>query len=294
MDRPKPLPGDAIFIAGKTFSSQVNILGQTVLFPRTRMFRRHFSHVAVALERDFAYEAGKGPQITWTDQHLPSGVRLIPIIDLIKESRRISVLRSSRPPEKPELGVVSNFVAALYGAPYSLLDLKRDREAVLPFIKRMVPDGVFQTKGSHSDVVEMVQKSSTVWELLVPHLPPNIGTYASREFFCSQLVTAILTDGGFLEPDDRLKPVPLAELHDALIKKGWKEVFSTDYATEMGAWIELGAEEWKRKTGSTQTWVKYAQSQLFLNGMLGAATTKAEDDLNSIKDLVKRLEKKQL
>ena len=283
-----PQPGDVIFLYGGDKLSFWSGFFQRGLFDHGRVVKPWFSHVAVVLNKEFAYEATPHSSVSSSGCALPEGVRLVPIADLVDDSHKILILRSPSGviPSTDAFELRNAHIAGLYGATYSIYSLKRSAEEQISTLLKRVPDGPFKTKGTADAFVQIFREKPDALDRIKAYLPPELIEHIGQDYFCSQLVMDVLLHAGMLGPADKRSPITPCGLHDLLIEKQWVDVQESAYGNVKKDWSGRYCDI---KYRSAVLQIAGYKSHLYVMGGLSAGIQESQDSLKETEKLDRHL-----
>lgn len=232
--------GDVIFLANADAGTKASICLQPLIDPDAKSCTRQFGHVAIVIGDLIALEAmpsdvsdGTATEALtgeWSGASLASGVRLLPIADLVvpamREGSDILVLRC---PDAPEhildgMGAAHPAIAAMIGSAYSIELLKEQAKTI--FWPKLVDlaDPKLGGRSVPRDLATRVGLDVDLRNFILEKFPGIDIPRAAQTYFCSQLVIAVLKIVGLLPEEtatDLTTPTGLCAL---LTEKGWTDV----------------------------------------------------------------------
>jgi hypothetical protein len=248
--QPTPQRGDVLFIDDLDISAACSGFVQRQLDPLARGTDLTFEHVAIAIDDSFALEAMPAPKQVveskpnevaeqtigaWTEVRLESGVRIVPLPDILVPSWRhctqLLVLRSPTP--LPEVGIFdlgSKEFLALIGSAYSVEPLKIAAEKAF---SKIITNWIASKKSLSSPANNLAAKLGLKKEFLAKlaqELPNYEPLRELEPFFCSQLVLHVLTEAGAINTETPANAITPTGLYNLLSQLGWTEVTASDYS----------------------------------------------------------------
>jgi hypothetical protein len=221
---------------------------------------------------------------TWSGVSLGEGVRLRPIPDLLHQTRRMVILRSTsiKALDASILHLGDPNVASAFGSGYSLAGIK-DATASSRMLGNVVPsDRLPSAPPDH--IAQMLRDDPEARIKFERHLRAGKTGSPANDYFCSKLVATLLWGAGLLGGLPEI--ITPCGLFDVLERRGWGDVTRSDYSkTALRAWFQSDRLEWQRAYNTDVTFVRYIRSQEFELAGLGAACEKAEQDLDAVNRL---------
>jgi hypothetical protein len=251
MDRtsPKVQAADVIFVYSSGKDGYLNVELQRSIFDKGRDKEQPwFSHVALALDSEIAFEASTGPEAddppTWSGSLLRGGVRFTPIPDLLLGVASWRVLRSSKALTlaSDALAIPQPYISGLYGSKYSIKVFKDYARDVAP-LRSALADVFRIGAGWTSDPADVGHRIGEEFrQRVLRDFPEHKFTFEERTFYCSDLVRAILSVIGLMSKQDQHARVTPSTLFDLLkADPAWADVTDVDYSRERVEMWRLGS-----------------------------------------------------
>jgi hypothetical protein len=267
---PTPNAGDVIFVYKPALTACLNCLVQSrINSDLGTPVSRWFSHVAIVLNEQVAFEATPTPSPkhnndSWSGaphvvegkeiapnkkMMLNEGARLVLLPDLLYGATRRAVLRcpSSSPIPPNDFDLTAEHIGLMYGSQYSLSALRQSFEASLPVIAKSMSKPVVelidQIASSAADEFAKLLQDNNYFSSEIQRV---LGTNPIRQFFCSQLVVAMLLHAKLIQNKPGLKNITPFGLFELLVTNGWQDVSDTDYSDDaIQNWLQGDKTVWE-------------------------------------------------
>ena len=293
---PTPKPGDVIFIYSSGKESVISGFVQRVIFPSDNILGPWFSHVAIALSDQIAFEAStpaaEDDPPTWSGVTPEGGARLILLPDLLIPAKRRAILRHPHAATiaQSKFDMSSRHIAGLYGSSYAIQALRESFEEAVPILAKLIPASQFDWFAPADRIAEDLRGNPEFKAKILEKLGDGSFASVNHSFFCSQFVMKILGYLGLFDENEADRNITPCALYDRLITQEWIDVTGTDYPDEViGNWVPRSKSDWQTTYTSALASIKFWRAKYPESAALEILSDTFRHQSNKLDDTIGKL-----